>query len=141
MVEDNPGDVALVRYALEAQEVVYTLQVIPDGEVALHFFTELAQQAHLPCPDVVLLDLNLPRVDGLEVLRRVKAIPQCAQVLIVIFSTGLTAAVGAAIRALGALHCFPKPYTPEELQEVITLVTAMAHARRATGESSHPRPS
>ncbi|WP_418771552.1 response regulator [Halobacterium yunchengense] len=71
-VEDNPGDVRLAREAFAEGDLDSDLHVVSDGEAALSFLERRGEHADAPRPDVVLLDLNLPKVDGLEVLERVK---------------------------------------------------------------------
>jgi hypothetical protein len=85
LVEDNPVDVDLTRRAFSRRKVVHPIQVARDGEEALHFFEQWERGE--PLPIVVLLDLKLPKVDGLEVLRQLKTHPRFFTVPIVILST------------------------------------------------------
>jgi two-component system response regulator len=75
LVEDNPGDVLLTRRALHQNKLQITLSVVADGEEALQFLARKGKYANAPRPDLVLLDLNLPRKDGREVLAIIKADP------------------------------------------------------------------
>jgi chemotaxis family two-component system response regulator Rcp1 len=86
LVEDNPVDVAIIRRVLDTHALSYHLHVITNGENALHFFDHLAQDEHGTPPDILLLDLTLPRVSGGEVLQRIKALPACARMRIVILT-------------------------------------------------------
>jgi len=70
LVEDNPGDVDLAREALENSKVHNTLHVVGDGEAAMAFLRRTGKYTGAPFPDLVLLDLNLPKKDGREVLAR-----------------------------------------------------------------------
>ena len=72
LVEDNPGDVDLAREALDTGKVRNTLHVVGDGEAALAFLRRQGLYADAPRPGLVLLDLNLPRKDGREVLAEIK---------------------------------------------------------------------
>jgi chemotaxis family two-component system response regulator Rcp1 len=72
LVEDNPGDVRLTQEAFAEARINNDLHVVNDGEAALEFIEQRADYADAPRPDLVLLDLNLPKVDGLEVLEQVK---------------------------------------------------------------------
>ena len=73
LVEDDPGDVVLIREAFEHNKVYNALHVVSDGVEALEFLRREGEHADAPRPDLVLLDLNLPRKDGREVLAEVKA--------------------------------------------------------------------
>jgi len=75
LVEDNPADAGLIRKALEEHGVAGELTVADDGEEAIHFIRSLDREPSVECPDLVIIDLNLPRKSGREVLetmRRVK---------------------------------------------------------------------
>jgi CheY-like chemotaxis protein len=87
LVEDNPGDVRLTREALREAKVHNTLHVAQDGEEAIAFLTRTGKHRDAVRPDVVLLDLNLPRKGGLEVLKEVKADPDLRRIPIVVVTT------------------------------------------------------
>ena len=72
LVEDNPGDVRLTREVLTDSAITTTLHVVTDGVVALEFLHQCGEYADAPRPDVVLLDLNLPRKNGDEVLEEMR---------------------------------------------------------------------
>jgi CheY-like chemotaxis protein len=87
LVEDDPGDVLMTREALSAGKVVHELHVVDNGEDALAFLRQQAPYKDAPRPDLVFLDLNLPRVDGREVLAQVKQDPLLRSIPIVILTT------------------------------------------------------
>ena len=87
LVEDNPGDVRLTQEALKEGKVLNHLSVVRDGEEAMQFLRREAPHADAPRPDVVLLDLNLPRKDGREVLADIKADPDLRRIPVVILTT------------------------------------------------------
>ncbi len=87
LVEDNPGDVILTREALREGKIANNLHVVEDGEQAMAFLRREEPYEKAPCPDVVLLDLNLPRKDGREVLADVKTDPDLKHIPVVILTT------------------------------------------------------
>ena len=87
LVEDNPGDVDLAREALDSGKVRNTLHVVGDGELAMAFLRCQGQFARMPRPDLVLLDLNLPRMDGREVLAAIKTDEDLKRIPVVILTT------------------------------------------------------
>ena len=87
LVEDNPGDVDLSREALETSKVRNTLHVVGDGEAAMAFLRHTGQYADAPCPDLVLLDLNLPKKDGRAVLAEIKSDKDLQRIPVVILTS------------------------------------------------------
>jgi two-component system, chemotaxis family, response regulator Rcp1 len=87
LVEDNPGDVRLTREALKEAKVRNRLSVAGDGVEALAYLRREGAYSAAPRPDIVLLDLNLPRKDGRQVLAEVKADPELRRIPIVILTT------------------------------------------------------
>ncbi|HMC16805.1 MAG TPA: response regulator [Albitalea sp.] len=87
MVEDNPGDVRLTREALKGGKVWNQLHVVEDGVAALDFLHRRAPHADAPRPDLILLDLNLPKKDGREVLAAIKADESLKLIPVVILTT------------------------------------------------------
>jgi CheY-like chemotaxis protein len=87
LVEDDPGDVLITTEALADSVVDYELAVVEDGEEALDYLNQRGEHEGVTRPDLVLLDLNLPRVSGREVLAEVKAHPDLAAIPVIILST------------------------------------------------------
>lgn len=87
LVEDNPGDVDLTREALQNGKLANHLYAVEDGEKAMAFLRREGEYASMPRPDLILLDLNLPRKDGREVLAEIKADPDLKRIPVVILTT------------------------------------------------------
>ncbi len=87
LVEDNPGDADLAREALEGGKLNNKLFVVGDGEAAMDFLYNAGEYGDVPRPDLILLDLNLPRKDGREVLADIKASHSLKRIPVVILTT------------------------------------------------------
>jgi CheY-like chemotaxis protein len=87
LVEDNPGDVRLTREALKEAKVRNSLSVAGDGVEAMAFLRREGTHSTAPRPDIILLDLNLPRKDGRQVLAEIKADPELRRLPVVILTT------------------------------------------------------
>ena len=122
LVEDNPGDARLTREALSQSKVSNNLHHARDGEEAMRFLKREGQFANAPTPDLVLLDLNLPRRDGREVLEDVKRDPLLKHIPIVILTS--SEAEEDILRSY-RLHanCFiTKPVDLEQLTKVVQAI-------------------
>lgn len=86
-VEDNPGDVRLLREALKDTRILVNLHTVEDGLSALDFLNRRKSHAGAPRPDLILLDLNLPRKSGLEVLGEIKNDERLKRIPVVILSS------------------------------------------------------
>jgi chemotaxis family two-component system response regulator Rcp1 len=122
LVEDNPGDVRLTREALKEGKVHNNLSVVPDGVEALAFLRREGRYADAPRPDVILLDLNLPRKDGREVLEDVKADPSLRAIPVVILTSSEAERDIARAYALHANCYITKPV---DLDQFITVVKSI----------------
>ena len=87
LIEDNPGDVELIREALQFGRVLNRISVVTDGEAALAFLNRAPGFENAARPDLILLDLNLPRKDGFEVLKEVKEHRDLSNVPVVILTS------------------------------------------------------
>jgi chemotaxis family two-component system response regulator Rcp1 len=122
LVEDNPGDVRLTREALRDGKVHNNLSVAPDGVEALAFLRRQGKYADAPRPDVILLDLNLPKKDGREVLEEIKADPSLARIPVVILTSSEAERDIAQAYALHA-NCYVTK--PVDLDQFITVVKSI----------------
>ena len=87
LVEDSPGDVRLTREALRDAKVQVVLNVVSDGVEAMEFLARTGKFSNAPRPNIILLDLNLPRLDGREVLEAIKRDPSLMSIPVIILTT------------------------------------------------------
>lgn len=116
LVEDNPMDVDLTLRAFKRRRVTNTLLVARDGEEALAWLPRW--EAGEPWPAVILLDLKLPKVDGLEVLRRIKQHPTLCVIPVVVLTTSEESADVQGAYQLGVNSYIVKPVEFEKFMEV-----------------------
>lgn len=122
LVEDNPGDVRLAVEALKDAKVSNNLSTVTDGEAALEFLRRQGQYAKAPRPDLVLLDLNLPRKSGREVLCEIKEDVKLRTIPVVILTTSQ-----AEEDILKAYNCNANCYItkPVDLEQFIKVVRSI----------------
>ncbi len=87
MAEDNPTDVMLTREALANAKLLHTLHVVENGIKAMEFLHQQGKYTEAPCPDIILLDLNMPRKNGLEVLAEIKIDVKLKNIPVIILTT------------------------------------------------------
>ncbi len=108
-MEDNDADVFLIREAIEAMKLNLALHIVTDGEQAVRFFDQADADAAAPCPALVVLDINLPRRQGGDVLKHMRLSPRCGRALVVAVSTSESGRDRDQMMQLGANHYFRKP--------------------------------
>lgn len=86
LVEDNPGDVRLTKETLKDAKMLVNLDVVGDGMEAMAFLRREGKHANAPRPDLILLDLNLPKKDGREVLAEIKQDPNLRRIPVVVLT-------------------------------------------------------
>ena len=118
LVEDNPGDVRLTREAFESAANYCRISVVSDGEEALAYLRRQGKYREAPSTDLVLLDLNLPKVDGQEVLRNVKGDRTLASIPVIVFTSSDAL---SDISAVYALHANSYVTKPKDLDEFLDL--------------------
>lgn len=119
LVEDNPGDVLLTQEALADARIVNTLDVVTDGEQALAYLRRESPYEHATRPDLILLDLNLPRLSGHEVLETVKMDVALKRIPVVVLTTSDADHDVLKSYDLYANSYITKPVNVERFSEVI----------------------
>jgi two-component system response regulator len=119
LVEDNPGDVELTREALEEGRLANALHVVRDGEEALDFLMRRGRHRGAVRPDLVLLDLNLPKMSGREVLAEIKSDPTFSTIPVVVLTSSAAEEDVARSYELHA-NCYVQK--PVGLEQFISIV-------------------
>jgi CheY-like chemotaxis protein len=125
VVEDSKADLFLIREAIEATKIDAALHVVQDGEQALQFFDQASGGAEGPCPDLVLLDLNLPKRDGIEVLRYMRDNCTCRNALVLVVSSSDSVSDREVVKSLGFNGYFRKPSAYAEFMQLGAIVSAL----------------
>ena len=122
LVEDNPGDVRLTKEALTGAKVINHLTVLKDGVEALTFLRREGQYANAPRPHLILLDLNLPKKDGREVLAEIKDDEKLKRIPVVVLTTSQNE---QDVLKTYNLHANCYVTKPVDLEQFITVVKSI----------------
>jgi chemotaxis family two-component system response regulator Rcp1 len=122
LIEDNYGDVLLTREAFRSARISNNLAVAGDGEQALAMLRREDPYADQVTPDVILLDLNLPRMDGREVLEAIKNDPKLQRIPVIVLTSSKAEIDIVKTYDLGANGYIVKPVTFERLQEIVASI-------------------
>src|SRR4051794_14508682 len=128
LAEDNAADIGLVREALREHELQCDLQVISDGEAVVQFIEGLEKNKNLPCPDLLLLDLHLPKCDGAEILERLRASERCRRTPVVILTSSSSPRDRQDAEKFAALHYFQKPSKLVDFMKLGAIIKALLSA-------------
>jgi chemotaxis family two-component system response regulator Rcp1 len=102
LAEDNLPDALLVREAIRRENLPIDLHIVSDGQQAIEFIERAENDNDAPCPQCMLLDLNLPKVEGFEILRRVRASEKCGAIPVVVITSSDSPSDRSQAAALGA---------------------------------------
>ena len=131
LAEDNIGDVILVQEALAAHHVENTLHVVTDGQKALDFVATMGEAHNAPCPDLMLLDINLPKADGITVLAAFREHKACTTTPVIIVSSSNSLKDRSRVAALSVEHYFPKPPDFDEFMKLGKVVKEVLEGNEA----------
>jgi chemotaxis family two-component system response regulator Rcp1 len=122
LIEDNYGDVLLTSEAFRGAKLSNNLAVAGDGEQALAMLQRKGAYAEQPTPDLILLDLNLPRMDGREVLQAIKGDPDLQRIPVIVLTSSKADIDILKSYELRANGYIVKPVTFERLQEIVASI-------------------
>jgi two-component system response regulator len=117
LAEDNPADQRLISESLNFVGLTHTLRVVADGEEAITAARLAGSAGQPPCPDVLILDLGLPRVDGLEVLRAFRSNEHCVHTPVIVFSASVSPEHRHAAETYSGVRFIPKPMDLDEFMD------------------------
>ena len=122
LVEDDPGDVELTKEGLQTAKMLVNLHVVEDGEKAMKFLRKEAPYSEAVRPDIILLDLNMPRKDGTETLAEIKGDPALCAIPVVILTTSEAESDIVKCYELGANCYIAKPISFESFTKVVAMI-------------------
>jgi len=122
VVEDNPADVFLIRETIEAAGIKAPVHVVKDGEEATRFFDDADRDDSAPCPSLIILDINLPKKHGTEVLQHLRNSRRCREAPVIVVSTSDAARDREAVFQNGADAYFCKPSKYDEFLKLGDLI-------------------
>jgi CheY-like chemotaxis protein len=131
LAEDNRGDVFLVQESLREHQINHELYVVRDGQEALDYVGRMGGPHEVPYPDLILLDLNLPKVDGPTVLSELRQRPGSARVPVIVVTSSDSAKDKERMAGLGISYYFRKPTEYEKYMLLGGIVKQVLQQQRA----------
>ncbi len=135
-MEDSKADLFLIREAIAAAKVDAAVAVVNDGHQATEFIDRADRGQGAPCPDLILLDLNLPKKDGIEVLRHIRDSAVCKNALVLVVTSSDSASDREAVKKLGFNGYFRKPSVYAEFMKLGPMIRELLTG----GESGKANP-
>lgn len=136
IIDDNPADRRLIREALTDSGIPFSLQEITTGDAAVQLAETLGRDPGLRIPDLLILDLNLPCVNGIDVLRAFRANPACAHLQALMLTGSASPADVARIQDIPGARYMSKPEDIEEMDKVAEVIREML-AQRSRDQRLH----
>lgn len=118
LVEDDPHDVELIQLALDSYNFVNRMDIVQDGEQALHYLLGQPNSERYPLPRLVLLDLKLPKLNGIRVLRAIREHPRTHNLVVVVMTSSLEDRDLTACYELGVNSYIVKPLDFQQFTEI-----------------------
>ncbi|MGZ7068307.1 MAG: response regulator [Methanobacterium sp.] len=121
LIEDNPADVRLIQEVLKEENIKDNLSTVFDGKDALKYLHGHCKPKNHHCPDLIILDLNLPKMNGFEVLKEIKNNETLCEIIVVVFTTSSLQEDGSKCYAMNADAYFTKPIDFDGFKQVKTI--------------------
>jgi len=131
VVEDSPADVFLVKEAMNLEGLSFQIEVLDDGEAAIQALNRVDDCCDTP-PSAVLVDLNIPRKDGIQVLDRLRESPRCGAIPAIVFSSSDSPADRQRALSHGASEYFRKPSGLDEFMQLGPMMRRLLSPARTT---------
>jgi len=131
VAEDNEADVILFQEALSHHQVKYEIQLVTDGKAALDFIGRMGKPEGPPCPDVMLLDLNLPKADGVTILAAFRSHPECGETPVIVVTSSDAERDRVQVGAYKIARYFRKPSDFDAFMELGAIVRAAVQGQNA----------
>jgi two-component system, chemotaxis family, response regulator Rcp1 len=125
IVDDNESDVFLIQEAMNSTRLPLTLHIAKDGEEAVRFFDWADSYSDVPCPALVILDINLPKKQGDDVLKHMRQSRKCADALVLVVSSSDSAKDREQMTSLGANGYFRKPSQYDDFMKLGDIVKGL----------------
>jgi CheY-like chemotaxis protein len=138
VAEDNHADIMLIQEALKMHGVDCEIAVITDGAEAIRYFRVLDLDSRSPVPDLVLLDMHLPKCDGEDILKALRSTERIAQTPVLIMTGSATSEIEKIAQKHAALHYFKKPSTWMQFAELGTIVRNLLEGPEANHSETVP---
>lgn len=125
MIEDNKSDILLIREAIDTANLSVKLDVVDNGEKALRYLQQIEADESSVCPSLIILDINLPKITGDEVLRRMRQMNRCAGLPVVVVTSSDSAEDRDMMAKLGVNEYFRKPSDYDEFMKLAGILKAL----------------
>jgi CheY-like chemotaxis protein len=125
VVEDNQADAFLIQTAIASAQLSASVHVVKDGDQAIRLFDAADRDATKPCPDIVILDINLPKKQGGDVLKYIRAAGRCRKAHVIVVSTSDSPQDRELMGQLGADAYFRKPSDYDEFMKLGELIKSV----------------
>lgn len=138
VVDDNRADVFLVRNAIQQEGFLAEIHTADNGEAAIELIQGVDNDPREPCFDMFLIDLNLPRRSGEEVVRCIRASTRCVDAPVIVLTSAVAPVERDKVLKSGATHVLIKPHRLTEFQDLAKLIRGGATGGLSTSPDSPP---